>query len=69
MSGMKISYDKSDLLTIGVDDDRANSFAKLFCCKRSDFPIKYLGVPLHFPNLKRKDLQPVIDKIVKRVAG
>jgi hypothetical protein len=69
MSGMKISYDKSDLLTIGVDDDRANSFAKLFCYKRSDFPIKYLGVPLHFPNLKRKDLQQVIDKIVKRVAG
>jgi hypothetical protein len=69
MSRMKINYDKSDLLTVGVDEDRANDFAKLFCCKRCDFPIKYLGVPLHFNKLTRKDLQPVVDKILKRIAG
>ena len=46
MSGMKINYDKSDLITIGLDEDRANCFAKIFCCKKSEFPIKYLGVPL-----------------------
>jgi hypothetical protein len=69
MSGMKINYDKSDLLTIGLDDDNANCFAKIFCCKKSDFPIKYLGVSLHFTKLRRQDLQPVIDKIIKRIAG
>lgn len=69
MSGMKINYDKSDLITIGLDEDRANCFAKLFCCKRGDFPIKYLGVPLHYSKLRKKDLQPVIDKIIKRIAG
>jgi hypothetical protein len=66
---MKINYDKSDLLVLGMDDERANEFAKIFCCKRSEFPIKYLGVPLHFTKLKREDLQPVIDKIIKRIAG
>jgi hypothetical protein len=31
MSGMKVNYDKSDLLTIGMDEDSSNSFAKSFC--------------------------------------
>jgi hypothetical protein len=69
LSGMKINYDKSDLLVLGMDDERANEFAKKICCKRSNFPIKYLGVPLHFSKVRREDLQPVIDKIVKRIAG
>jgi hypothetical protein len=55
MSGLKINYDKSDLLTIGMDEDSTNAFAKKFCCKKSEFPIKYLGVPLHYSNLKRAD--------------
>ena len=65
MFGMKISYDKSDLLTIGMSEDSINAFAKLFCCKKSEFPIMYLGVPLHYSKLNRADLQPVIDKIIK----
>ena len=69
MSGMKINYDKSDFLTIGMDEDSTNAFAKIFCCNKSEFPIKYLGVPLHYSKLKRTDLQPVIDKIIKRIAG
>jgi hypothetical protein len=69
MSGMKINYEKSDLLTIGLDEDSTNAVAKSLCCKISAFPIKYLGVPLHYTKLRRVDLQPVIDKIIKRIAG
>jgi hypothetical protein len=29
-------------------------------------PFKYLGVPLHFDRLKREDIQPLIDKMIKR---
>jgi hypothetical protein len=43
MSRMKINYDKSDLLTIGVEEERVNELAKIFYCKIDDFPIKYLG--------------------------
>ena len=32
-------------------------------------PIKYLGVPLPYFKLTRKDLQPVVDEIIKRIAG
>lgn len=43
--------------------------AFIFCYKKSDFPIKFLGVPLQYTKLRRKDLQPMIDKIIKRTAG
>ena len=69
MTGMKINYDKSDILTIGMDDERINEFARVLCCKKGDFPLKYLGVPLHFSKLRREDLQPIVDKIMKRIAG
>jgi len=42
MTGMKINYDKSDLLTIGVDEERVNDFAKIFCCKIGEFTLKFL---------------------------
>jgi hypothetical protein len=69
MSGMRINYHKSDLLTINVDDAEANLFAQIFGCKLGEFPFTYLGVPLHFSKLRKEDLQPILDKIIKRIAG
>lgn len=66
---MKINFNKSDLLTINVDEDISKILAQIFCCKRGSFPLKYLGVPLHFAKLRREDLQPIIDKIIKRICG
>jgi hypothetical protein len=40
-----------------------------FSAAKNEFSIKYLGVPLHHSKLRKEDLQPVIDKIVKRIAG
>jgi len=54
MTGMKINYDKSDLLTIGIEEGRVNDLAKIFCCKKGGFPLRYLGVPLHYSKLRRK---------------
>ena len=67
--GMKINYHKSDLMTLNLDEDEQNALARLFCCNISTFPIKYLGVPLHYSKLKREHIQPVIDKMIKRIAG
>ena len=69
LSGMKINYAKSDLLTLGMNEDENTEIAKVFCCKISSFPIKYLGVPLHYTKLKREDIQPIVDKLIKRIAG
>ena len=69
LSGMKINYNKIDLLTLGLDEDENNSLARLFCCNIGSFPIKYLGVPLHFSKLRREDIQHVVDKLINRIAG
>ena len=66
---MRINYAKCELLTLCLDENENNNFARLFCCKVGSFPIKYMGVPLHFSKLKREDIQPVVDKLIKRVAG
>jgi hypothetical protein len=63
-SGMRINSHKSDLPPINFSDDEANIFAQVFCCKIGQFPFKYLGVPLHYAKL-----QPVIDTIMKGIAG
>jgi hypothetical protein len=33
------------------------------------FPIKYQGIPLHYNKLRREDLQSLVDKIIKIIAG
>jgi hypothetical protein len=40
----------------------------VFGCPVGAFPIKYLGIPLHYNKLSREDLHPLIDKIIKRIA-
>jgi hypothetical protein len=52
-----------------MEGDRINEYSKIFCCKKGEFPIKYLGIPLHYTQLRKEDLQPVIDRIIKRIAG
>jgi hypothetical protein len=69
ISGMRINFNKSDLVPINIPMEEVNVLAQVFGCKISEFPIKYLGVPLHFGKLRKEDLQPLIDNIIKRIAG
>jgi hypothetical protein len=67
LSGMTINYHKSDLMAINLNPAEARNFAQIFCCKIGEFPFKYFGVPLHYSKLRKEDLQPVIDKIIKKI--
>ena len=69
ISGMRINFHKCDLVPFNIDSDEALVFAQTLGCKLSAFPIKYMGGPLHFSKIRREDLQPTVDKIIKRVAG
>ena len=31
--------------------------------------MKYLGVPLHFDKLKREEVQPLVDKVLKKIGS
>jgi len=39
-----------------------------FQCPIKDFPCNYLGLPLHTRQLRRLDIQPVIDKVANRLS-
>jgi hypothetical protein len=68
-SGMHINYHKSDLTSINLSEEEIQLYAKTFCYKIGNFPFTYLGVPLHHEKLRREDIQPIIDKIMKRISG
>lgn len=43
LSGMKINYNKSDLITLSLGEEDNNNYARLFYDNIGSFPIKYLG--------------------------
>jgi hypothetical protein len=69
LSGIRINYNNSDLTPINLEEEEKRSYASIFYCRLGSFPFKYLGVPLHYDKLRRDDIQPVIDKIIKTIAG
>jgi hypothetical protein len=54
VSGMKINYNKSELIPLALDADRIVFFVEIFGCALGNFPIKYLGIPLHYDKLRRE---------------
>jgi hypothetical protein len=65
---VQINYNKSELIPLGMKDHEIEAFTHIFCCSHRKFPIKYLGVPLHFKKLKRDDLQHLINKTLQKIA-
>lgn len=69
ISGMRINFHKSELIPLNLDQPETHRVAHIFGCPIGSFPIKYLGIRLHYEKLRREDIQPLIDKILKRIAG
>ena len=47
----------------------AHELSHVFSCPLGNFPIKYLGIPLHYDILRREDVQPLVDKLLRKIAG
>ena len=69
ISGMRINYHKSELILINLGPEERTQFVEVLQCDLGYFPIKYLGIPLHFSKLRREDLQPLVDSLLKRLDG
>ena len=54
---------------LNMDKDEIPPFVDILECRTGQFPIKYLGVPLHHDKLRSEDVQPLLDKILKGIAG
>ncbi|WVZ75253.1 hypothetical protein U9M48_023327 [Paspalum notatum var. saurae] len=69
VSGLKINFHKSEILCFGNARDSLESYLELFGCKQGDFPIKYLGMPIHFKKLRNSDWNIVEERVQKRLAS
>jgi hypothetical protein len=67
ISGVKINYHKSELMAINLTSEELKPFLEIFQCVAGKFPMKYLGVHLHFEKLRREDFQPLIDSLLSRM--
>jgi len=67
MSGLKINFNKSEVIVINDDNSLGSVYADLFNCQLGSFPIKYLGVPVSPSRLHLSDWAPLIDKSNKRL--
>jgi hypothetical protein len=66
VSGMKINFHKSELISMNFEEEYIHNAAHILSCP---LPVKYLGIPLYFDRLKREDVQPLLDKLIKRMTG
>jgi hypothetical protein len=68
VSGVRINFHKSECVPMNLDEDRAHDIAHILSCPVGTLPMKYLRIPLHFDKLRREDMQPLLDKLIKRMA-
>jgi hypothetical protein len=66
---MKINFLKSEIVPMNMGEEVIHEISHILSCPVSSFLIKYLGIPLHFEKLKREVLQPILDKMIKGIAG
>jgi hypothetical protein len=48
LSRLKINFHKSELFYFGEDQESAALYAELFDYGQGQFPIRYLGIPIHY---------------------
>ena len=54
---------------MNLDQTQIHEISHIFGCPVGSFPIKYLGVPLRFDKLKWEEVQPLVDKVLKKIGS
>lgn len=67
MAGLKINFNKSEVIMVNDSDNWGVVYADIFNCQSGMFPIKYLGVPVSPSRLHLGDWAPLIDKSYKKL--
>ena len=66
-SGLNINLSKCAAYPIHCHDVNLEDVLQGFPCPVKNFPCTYLGLPLHTRQLRRVDIQPIIDKVANRL--
>jgi len=67
--GLKTNLQKSNVLPIRCGDAELAAVQNLLPCALTDFPCKYLGLPLSLKKLTKEQIQPIIDRIADQLPG
>ena len=68
LSGLKINFHKSEIFCFGQVKNCENQYMELFGCNPGNFPIRYLGIPIHYRRLSNNDWTKVLERIEKRLS-
>ena len=68
LSGLKINFLKSEVITMGMDQHESPRIANLLNCKLGSFPIKYLGLPITHRKISISEWEPLYGKVANRVS-
>jgi hypothetical protein len=69
MSGLKINFEKSEVMMILDDEVKAHNFASMFNCQQGSWPIKYLGTPVCARNPTVAEMSFLGEKTKKKMGG
>jgi hypothetical protein len=69
LSGLKINLHKSELFCFGGAQDHVADYANLFGCGQVQFPIRYLGIPIHYRRLTNAEWKMVEERLHIRLSS
>jgi hypothetical protein len=62
VSGLKINFHKSELYCFGEALDSIDQYTSIFGCKSGEFPLRYLGIPIHYAKLRNANRKKVEER-------
>jgi hypothetical protein len=68
-TGLKINFQKSNLIPINISDHRAQELAEIFGCAIATMPFTYLGLPMGTTKPNATELMPLVCRIERRVTS
>nr|XP_043625619.1 uncharacterized protein LOC122597048 [Erigeron canadensis] len=69
ISGLRINFDKSSIVGIGILDDEVKIVARRFGCKPETLPFKYLGIPIGGRIGGIATWNPIVEKFKRKLSG
>ena len=69
LSGLKINFHKSELFCFGEAQDHVAEYSELFGCQLGQFPMSYLGIPIHYRRLTNNEWKLVEERLEKRLSS
>jgi hypothetical protein len=65
LSRLKNNFHKSELFCFGEAQDEVNAYANLFGCGQGHFPMRYLGIPIHYQRLTIAEWKLIEERLQK----